>query len=147
MKMEIKALLDFVGDPQYREDAELGWQQRFRKTVMLLPWALGVALLLAAAQDPQRFQPLDQVQEVGAQPTQRLPLAVAGAAGIPVARKLGRAGVSAAVIHGDRSQRRREAVTGQIGAAQVGFPEDGPFAGFHRETAGSVPGRRAVFPP
>jgi len=47
MKMEIKALLDFVGDPQYREDAELGWQQRIRKTVMLLPWALGFALLLA----------------------------------------------------------------------------------------------------
>lgn len=47
MKMEVKALLAFIKTPEYREDPEKDWQQRSWKTALLLPWALGVALLLA----------------------------------------------------------------------------------------------------
>jgi membrane protease YdiL (CAAX protease family) len=47
MKMEIRSLLAFLKDPRYLEDTELNWKERCWKTALLLPWALGVALMLA----------------------------------------------------------------------------------------------------
>lgn len=45
--MEIKALLAFLKDPQYRTDPNQGWGHRVRALALLLPWALGIGLVLA----------------------------------------------------------------------------------------------------
>lgn len=45
--MEISALLHFLRDPRYRTDPDQGWGHRFRAVALLLPWALGVGLVLA----------------------------------------------------------------------------------------------------
>ncbi|MEJ2584707.1 MAG: CPBP family intramembrane metalloprotease [Robiginitalea sp.] len=45
--MEIRSLLAFLKDPSYQVDPEPGWRHRIRSTALLLPWALGVGLVLA----------------------------------------------------------------------------------------------------
>jgi len=47
MKMEIRSLLAFLKDLKYEADPEPGWRPRFWKTTLLLPWALGIGLVLA----------------------------------------------------------------------------------------------------
>ena len=47
MKMEIRSLLAFLRAPKYKEDSERVWQQRLWMTALLLPWALGISLVLA----------------------------------------------------------------------------------------------------